>query len=413
MPLVLLIGTLDTKGTELAFVRDILRHAGIDTLLIDAGSLGAPTVDPDLRRAEVFDAAGTTLDEVARRADRGFAVAKAAEGVAALVRNRPCDGIFALGGSAGTTIGTSAMRAASFGIPKVMVSTLASGQTRPYLQGSDIVLVPTVADLEGLNRITKTVLTNAANAMIGMVRGGQQVREFKEPDRPVIAATMFGVTTPCVHHARKILEAAGYEVLVFHATGVGGQAMETLIRDGAIDAVLDLTTTEIADEVVGGILSAGPERLEAAGRAGIPQVVSVGALDMVNFGPRSTVPDRFEGRLFHIHNPSVTLMRTTPDECARIGRVIAEKLSRSRGPVELLIPGVGISALDAPGQPFASTEANEVLFRAIEEALDPNSRTIRLVKTPFHLNDPEFAEIAARSLLELLKRPSTLGDRTV
>lgn len=409
MPRVVLIGTLDTKGIELGFVREILRQNGIETFLVDVGSNGFPVVQPDLERSAVFAAAGTTLDEIGRRGDRGYAVEKAAEGVAVLVRQWPCDGLFALGGSAGTSIGTSAMRAAPFGMPKVMVSTLASGQTRPYLQGSDIVLFPSVADLEGLNRITRTVLTNAAHAMIGMVRGGTAQPESIDTNRPVIAATMFGVTTPCVHHARGILEAAGCEVLVFHATGVGGRAMEGLIQDGVIDAVLDLTTTEIADELVGGILSAGPDRLEAAGRAAIPQVVSLGALDMVNFGPRETVPERFSARRFHIHNPSVTLMRTTPEECTRIGRRIAETLNRSRGPVELLIPLKGVSALDAPGRPFEDTAADQALVSAIEETLDPALSHVRLVKTPFHLNDPEFAEQAARAVLDLLGTSRSVG----
>ena len=402
MPLALLIGTLDTKGSELAFVREILRGEGIDTVLVDVGSLGPPSVKPDITRDEVFSAANTTLDEVAHRSDRGFAVTKAAEGVAVLALTCGYDGILAIGGSAGTTIGTSAMRVAPFGTPKVMVSTLASGQTRPYLQGSDIVLIPTVADLEGLNRITRTVLRNAAYALIGMLRDGP-VTTTVEEKRPVVAATMFGVTTPCVHHAREVLELAGCEVIVFHATGVGGQAMESLIRDGRIDAVLDLTTTEIADELVGGVLSAGPDRLEAAGRAGIPQVVSLGALDMVNFGPRATVPERFQRRLFHVHNPNVTLMRTTAEECAAIGRTIAEKLNTAQGPVDILIPRGGVSALDAPGGPFASAEADEALFRSIEENLDASRPGVRLSFTDFHINDPEFAEQAAARVLEMLE----------
>jgi uncharacterized protein (UPF0261 family) len=403
MPQVLLIGTLDTKGQELAFVRDIFRGAGLETVLVDAGSLGPPTIVPDVSREKVFSAAGTTLGEVSSRADRGFAVAKAAEGVAVLAVASRYDGIFALGGSAGTTIGTSAMRAAPFGTPKVMVSTLASGQTRPYLQGGDIVLIPTVADLEGLNRITRTVLHNAAHAMIGILRGGPLARSRTEEKRPVVAATMFGVTTACVHHAREILESAGCEVIVFHATGVGGQAMESLIRDGQIDAVLDLTTTEIADELVGGVLSAGPDRLRAAGRAGIPQVVSLGALDMVNFGPRETVPERFERRRFHIHNPNVTLMRTTPEESAEIGRTIAERLNKAQGPVDLLIPLGGVSALDAPGRPFAWAEADDALIRSIEQALDTSHPLIRLIRVDSHINDPGFAEQAASHLLEMLK----------
>ncbi len=407
MRLVILIGTLDTKGVELAHVRDILRAQGFRTLLVDAGSMGTPAVPADIDRKEVFELGGSSIEEVKRIGDRGFAVARAAEGVAALVRSKNADGIFAIGGSAGTMIGTSAMRAAPFGVPKVMVSTLASGQTRPYLQGSDIVLVPSVADLEGLNRITSTVLSNAAHALMGMIRGREHDFPSHDSKGPVIAATMFGVTTPCVHHARECLEAAGCEVLVFHATGVGGQAMESLIRDGQIDGVLDITTTEVADEIVGGTLSAGPDRLEAAGRAGIPQVVSLGALDMVNFGPRETVPERFNGRCFHVHNPLVTLMRTTAEECATIGRVIGEKLNRAKGPVELLIPMKGISALDARGGSFECPAADESLMNSLEQASRQDRSSFQVIRTPYHINDPQFAELAASRLLEMLKHVPT------
>ncbi len=293
---VVLIGTLDTKGRELAFVRDLIRAQGVETLVIDAGSQGPPFFEPDIGRDEVFRRAGTSAEAVIGQGDRGEAVAKAAEGVAALVldlhREGRVDGVFGLGGSAGTVIGTSAMRALPFGVPKVMVSTLASGQTRPFVGGSDIAMFHPVADIAGLNRLTRSALANAAHALVGMIQGPKVVEEPGER-RPVVAATMFGVTTPCVDRARRLLEAEGCEVLVFHATGIGGQAMEGLIRDGQVDAVLDLTTTELADEEVGGILSAGPDRLKAAVRRGIPQVVSVGALDMVNFGPRATVPERF------------------------------------------------------------------------------------------------------------------------
>lgn len=397
---VVLVGTLDTKGLELAFVRDLLRARGAETLVIDAGSLGEPAFAPEVDRERVFSAAGTTIEAVRSAGDRGEAVNAAARGVAAIARSLHNEGrvsaVLALGGSAGTTIGTSAMRALPFGVPKVMVSTLASGQTRPFVGGSDIFLLHSVADIAGLNGLTRTVLANAAHAVAGMIAPRAESAPIAE--RPRIAATMFGVTTPCVDRARKSLEAAGYEVIVFHATGVGGQAMEGLIRDGKVAGVLDLTTTELADEHVGGVLSAGPDRLEAAGRAGIPQVVSVGALDMVNFGPRGTVLERFASRRFHVHNANVTLMRTTPEECAAIGRHMAEVLARSTGPTTVMLPLGGVSAIDVPGGPFHDPEADAALFAAIREGLHGHPR-VKVVERPEAINDPAFADAAAVALL--------------
>ncbi len=410
---VVLIGTLDTKGGELAFVRDQIRAQGVETLVIDAGSQGPPTLDPDIGRDEVFRRAGTSAEAVTERGDRGEAVAKAAEGAASLVadlhREGRVDGVFGLGGSAGTVIGSAAMRALPFGVPKVMVSTLASGQTRPFVGGSDIAMFHPVADLAGLNRLTKMALSNAAHALVGMVKGPRVIDDPADR-RPVVAATMFGVTTPCVDRARRRLEAEGCEVLVFHATGIGGLAMEGLIRDGRVDAVLDLTTTELADEHVGGILSAGPDRLKAAVRRGIPQVVSVGALDMVNFGPRATVPERFAGRLFYQHNPSVTLMRTMPEENAAIGARMGEILAGATADVAVFLPLGGVSALDAPGRPFHDPEADSALFAAIHQKLDGlasddgSGRMIGVEDRPEHINDPAFADLAACTLLLLLQQ---------
>jgi uncharacterized protein (UPF0261 family) len=411
---VVLIGTLDTKGRELAFVRDLLRASGLETLVIDAGSQGPPTIEPDIACDEVFRRAGTSAESVRERADRGEAVAGAAEGVASIVeglhREGRVEGVFGLGGSAGTVIGTSAMRALPFGLPKVLVSTLASGQTRPFVGGSDIAMFHPVADLAGLNRLTRSALSNAAHALAGMVLARRSPPRPGD-DRPIVAATMFGVTTPCVDRARARLNADGCEVLVFHATGVGGQAMEGLIRDGGIDAVLDLTTTELADELVGGILSAGPDRLNAAVKRGIPQVVSVGALDMVNFGPRATVPDRFVGRLFHRHNPSVTLMRTTPEENAAIGERMGEILSGATAETVVMLPLRGVSALDAPGQPFHLPEADAALFRALHDRLDGLTR-VSVLDVHNHINDPEFAELAAMTLHLLLTSPRPDLPRT-
>ena len=321
--------------------RALPRPRDSTSVTVDVGTSGSPAFVADVLREEVLARAGTSVAEVSARGDRGHAVTQAALGAAALVADLAAqgrvEGILALGGSAGTTIGTTAMHVLPFGVPKVMISTLASGQTRPFVGGSDLVLFPSVADLAGLNRITQQVMANASAALAGMVRARRRSDSQAVRDRPVIAATMFGVTTPCVDCARLHLERADYEVVVFHATGVGGQAMEGLVRDGQVAGVLDLTTTELADELVGGILSAGPNRLRAAAEAGIPQVVSTGALDMVNFGPKETVPDRFQNRRLHVHNANVTLMRTTAEENAQLGRRMAEVLATAaRGPTVVL-----------------------------------------------------------------------------
>ncbi len=401
---VLLVGTLDTKGIEFEFVRDLLDETGVGTFVIDAGVMGAPYFTPDVSRERVFAAAGTSLEAVQRAGDRGKAIEAAARGAVACAQlvARATTGILGLGGSAGTTLATAVMRAFSFGIPKLMVSTLASGQVRPYVGVSDILMMHSVVDISGLNRISRTVLSNAANAMIGMVKGPARQRASVGSDggKPPIAATMFGVTTPCVEAARKILEANDYEVLVFHATGTGGLTMEAFVRDGLIRGVLDVTTTEVADELVGGILTAGRDRLTAAGLRGVPQVVSLGALDMVNFGPVATVPEKFRTRRFYQHNANVTLMRTTPEENDELGKEIAHKASAARGPTAVLVPLKGVSALDAEGQPFWWPEADAALFQSLRNWMSPQ---VRLIELDLHINDRAFAETAARTLLEMMK----------
>jgi uncharacterized protein (UPF0261 family) len=397
---VLVIGTLDTKGTEIQFVRERLQAVG--SLVIDAGVLGPPTFAPDLPRERVFAAAGTSLAAIRQAADRGRAIEAAARGVAVVVRELhaqgAAEGILGLGGSAGTTIATAAMRALPFGIPKVMVSTLASGQVKPYVGVRDICMMHSVVDISGLNRISRTVLANAAAAMVGMVRQGRDLPAVRS-DKPLVTATMFGVTTPCVEAARKIVEEKGYEVLVFHATGTGGQTMESFIKDGLISGVLDITTTELADELVGGELTAGPDRLTAAAIQGVPQVISVGALDMVNFGPPATVPQKFKERRFYQHNPTITLMRTTPAENDLLGKQIAEKASAARGPTAVILPLRGVSAIDREGQPFWWPEADQALFQSLRNWISPN---VRLVELDLHINDSAFAEAAARTLLEMI-----------
>jgi len=395
-----LIGTFDTKGEEFSFLRERIESAGLRTMMIDVGVLGSPPFATDISQAEVAAAAKEDLTALQKERDRGRSVTAMALGATAiLVRlhgEGAIHGVIALGGSAGTTIATAAMRALPYGFPKLMVSTLAAGDTKPYVGTKDICMMPSVLDISGLNRVSRRILNNAAGAICGMV-AAEPARAFDE--KPLIAATMFGVTTPCVTAARRVLERRGYEVLVFHATGTGGQAMEQLIEDGAIQAVLDLTTTELADELAGGVMSAGPHRLEAAGRKGIPQLVCPGAIDMVNFGPVETVPVQFRSRKLYVHNPTVTLMRTTPEECAEIGRITATRLNRASGPVTVLIPLQGVSAIDKPGGPFYSPEALNSYRRAVQATL---SSEIKLVELDAHINDESFARTAADLLLESL-----------
>ena len=401
MPAVFLLATLDTKGREADYVRGLLTSWGLAVTLVDVGALGTAAVAADVPRARIFELADTTLDAVQARADRGEAVTRAAAGAARLAREAHARGelagVLALGGSAGTTIGTAAMRALPLGVPKVMVSTLASGTVRQFVADKDIFMLNPVVDILGINRVSREVLSQAARAMAGLVTYPRP--EPQTDDKPLVAATMFGVTTPCVERAREALERAGCEVLVFHATGNGGQAMESLVREGVIAGVLDLTTTELADEHVGGFLSAGPERLTAAGSAGIPQVVSTGALDMVNFYAPETVPARFRDRRFYRHNANVTLMRTTPEESAAIGAAIAQKLSTARGPVAVLLPARGASAIDKEGQPFDDPAART----ALHDAIRAGARGIEVIEMDRQINDPEFANAAAAKLLELMK----------
>jgi uncharacterized protein (UPF0261 family) len=390
MPTVVLLGTLDTKGAEYAFLRDRLLEHGVDVILVDAG-VNEPTVEPDIARGE--------LAEGVEFGDRGAAVTAMAEGAERVVlqlhADGRLDGILALGGSGGSSIATRAMRALPVGVPKLMVSTLASGDTRPYVGAVDVTMMYSVVDISGVNRVSARIMANAAGAIAGMV--GAQVPRLDE--KPLVAATMFGVTTPCVTRARERLEELGYEVLVFHATGAGGQSMEALVRGGFLAGVLDVTTTELADELVGGVLSAGPERLTAAGEVGLPQVVSLGALDMVNFGPRESVPPQFEGRNLYVHNPTVTLMRTTPEECAELGHEIGRKLSAATGPTALFVPLKGVSMIDVEGQPFHDAVADEALFGALRESL----HGVEVHELDLDVNNEQFAVAMADRLHELIR----------
>jgi len=400
MPTVVLVGTLDTKGHEYAYLRDRVREHGAEVLLVDAGILGEPLVAPDVSREEVARAGGADVAELARAGDRGAAVAAMARGAGEVVKRLHAegrlDGILGLGGSGGSSLVTQAMRELPIGVPKLMVSTVASGDTRPYVGAVDVTMMYSVVDISGINRVSERIMANAAGAIAGMAQAAVPAREG---EKPLVAATMFGVTTPCVTRARERLEGLGYEVLVFHATGTGGQSMEALVRGGFLAGVLDATTTELADELVGGVLSAGPDRLEAAGETGVPQVVSLGALDMVNFGPRETVPERFADRNLYVHNPTVTLMRTTPEECEELGRTIGRKLSGAKGPTVLFVPLRGVSAIATEGQPFHDPEADEALLRGLRTEL---ALHVELRELDTDVNDPAFADAMVARLHELI-----------
>ena len=407
---VALFATLDTKGREALFVTQALARLGVKTRLVDASCIAEPLVAADVTREELYAAAGVDFNALRARADRGEVVTAAAQGAACLAQRwhaaGELAGVFGLGGSAGTTIGTSAMRALPIGVPKLMVSTLASGNVGAYVGTKDILMMNSVVDVSGINRISRAVLTRAAQAMAGMVNAG--ALEKSPADKPLVAATMFGVTTPCVERAREMLEAAGLEVLVFHATGTGGRAMEDLISDGMIAGVLDVTTTELADELVGGLLGAGPARLTAAGKAGIPQVISFGALDMVNFLGRESVPERFNERKFHRHNQNVTLMRTTPAENRSLGLEIGAKARAAKGPSALFFPLRGVSALDVAGGSFDDPAARTALLEGVRASAGPTP----IHELDLHINDPAFAEAMAAKLLALMKRePTTATPR--
>ena len=396
MATIAVLGTLDTKGHEHAFLAERICAQGHVPLLIDVGTGDAPQVAPDITRAEVAAAGDVDLSALMARKDRGQCVSAMAAAAPRLLsrlqREGRIDGVISLGGGGGTAIATAAMRALPVGFPKVMVSTLASGNTAHYVGTKDITVIPSIVDVAGLNRISRTIFSRAAGAVCGMV----EATVVSDDDRPLIVASMFGNTTDCVNAAIPVLEAAGYEVLVFHATGAGGRAMESLIESGMVGGVLDITTTEWADELVGGVLSAGPERLDAAGRAGVPAIVVPGCLDMVNFGERRSVPEEYKGRTFYVHNPQVTLMRTTPVECRELGHVLARKLNSYTAPVTVLIPRKAISLISAAGQPFHDPAADAALFDALVAELRDG---IDVQSIDREINDPAFARACAEALL--------------
>ena len=407
MATVVLLGTLDTKGVEYEYLRKRVQASGCEVILIDAGIKGKPLAQPDVTREEVAKAVNADVAQLAAAGDRGMAVETMAYGATAVVQDLftkgRLHGILGLGGSGGSSLVTQAMRALPIGVPKLMVSTLASGDTRPYVGAVDVTMMYSVVDIAGINRISERILTNAAAAIVGMAQAYTTFQPSSDT-KPLVGATMFGVTTPCVTEARRMLEEQGYEVLVFHATGTGGQSMEALVNGGFLAGVLDITTTELADELVGGVLSAGPHRLEAAGNHGIPQVVSLGALDMVNFGPMDTVPEKFKNRKLYKHNPTVTLMRTTPGECAELGRIIAHKLNAAKGPVTLFIPLRGVSMIATEGGAFYDPAADEALIDNLKAGLSP---TIEVHELDMDINDPRFAQAMASRLDEHVRALSS------
>ena len=399
---VAIIGALDTKGAEYAFLKQQIEGQGVGTLMIDVGIFGEPPFAPDISAAEVAKAGGADRAALAAANDRGKAVGAMAAGAAIILKRLYDDGrvhgAIAMGGGGGTTLGSIAMQPLPIGAPKLIVSTVASGDTSAYVGVKDIAMMPSIVDVAGVNRLSSKIIANAAGAIAGMVK---IEHEESSDAKPMIAATMFGVTTTGVTKAREIIEKAGYEVLVFHAVGSGGRTMEELIRAGFVAGVLDLTTTELADELAGGVLSAGPTRLEAAGETGVPQVVSLGALDMVNFGARESIPAKYAERKLYPHNPLVTLMRTTREENAELGRIIASKLGKAKGPTVLMIPKKGVSAIDVEGKPFYDAEADEALFTALRKNITPN---VTLVELDTDINSDAFATEAAHRLLALVRK---------
>jgi uncharacterized protein (UPF0261 family) len=401
-PAVYAIATLDTKGAELGFVADCVRQGGVPVRIVDVGTLSTASLAPDVSRESILALADKQDTELSSD-DRAAAITRMAQGLTrflnAETRQGRVLGVIGLGGSGGTSLITTAMRSLPIGLPKIMVSTVASGNTAPYVDCSDICMLYSVVDIAGLNMVSEAVLSNAARAMVGMAITDRTHRRTASL-QPAIGMTMFGVTTPCVTRVRETLERSGFDCLVFHATGVGGRAMEHLVESGLITGVLDITTTEVADEVVGGVFPCGPHRFEKLLNAEIPLVLSLGALDMVNFGPLDAVPQQFRSRLLHVHNQQVTLMRTNKEENIRIADWIANKLQHAKRPFRILIPEGGLSLLDTFGQPFHAPETIAVLFERLTERLasQPLATVVRL---PYAINDPNFASALVEHYLQL------------
>jgi uncharacterized protein (UPF0261 family) len=397
---VVIIGALDTKGHEFAFIKDLVEKEGLKTLVVDFGVMGEPALKPDVSRAEVAAAGGGKLDQLRSGDRKDEAMKVMSTGLAVTVRKLfdggKLQGIIGMGGTGGTSVATSAMRTLPVGVPKVMVSTVGGGDVSAYAGTKDITFVPSIVDVAGFNRISRTIYANAAGAIAGMTK--VDVPPAKE-EKPLVTASMFGNTTACVDKARSILESKGFEVLVFHATGTGGKTMESLIADGYIAASLDITTTELADEVCGGVFTAGPDRMLAAARAGIPTVLVPGCVDMCNFWALSAVPEKYRNRNLYQWNPNVTLMRTNVEENRIMGKMIAKAANESKGLVAILLPLKGVSMLDSPGNAYWDPEADRACYEAIKTNVKPG---IPVIELDNNINDPEFAAKAAETLLGML-----------
>ena len=398
---IVLIGALDTKGQEFSFVKHLIEQEGVETLVVDFGVMGEPAFKPDVSRREVVTAAGGDLGRLASGDHKDEAMQTMAVGLAKVVRQLYDEGklagILGMGGTGGTSIATTAMRTLPVGVPKIMVSTIGGGDVSAYSGTRDITFIPSIVDVAGINRISRAIYANAAGAIAGMVKVETPSPESDE--KPLVTASMFGNTTQAVDHARGIIEAKGYEVLVFHATGIGGRTMESLIADGYIAASLDITTTELADTVCGGVFDAGPERCLAASRAGIPAVIVPGCVDMANFGGIDTVPDKYRNRNLYQWNPNVTLLRTNVEENSRIGQMIAAAANEATTPVAIMLPLRGVSMLDSEGGRFWDPEADGACYEAIKKKLKPG---IPVYELDHNINDDAFAEAVANKLLEYL-----------
>lgn len=398
---VVILGALDTKGSEFTFIKQLIEKEGVDTLVVDFGTMGEPDFEPEVKRDEVAAAGGGDLPYLASGEHKDEAMETMANGLAVVVRKLydegKLGGVIGMGGTGGTSIATAAMRVLPVGVPKVMVSTVAGGDVSAYAGTKDITFIPSIVDVAGINSISRTVFANAAGAIAGMVKldAPQTGKE-----RPLVTASMFGNTTTCVERARLVVEKDGYEVLIFHATGIGGRTMESLITDGYIAGSMDITTTEIADEVCGGVFRSGPERCMAASLAGIPAVIVPGCVDMANFGSIDTVPQRYEGRNLYQWNPNVTLLRTNVQENIRIGETIADAVNQATAPTTILLPMKGVSMLDSKGDRFWDPEADRACFNAIKSKLRAD---IPVQELDYNINDPTFADSAANTLLQMMQ----------
>ena len=398
---IVLVGSLDTKGAEFAFVKTLVEKEGLQTLVVDFGVMGTPEFEPDIGRESVATAGGSRLDYLASGSRKDEAMKVMADGLAEVVSelhdDGRLDGVFGMGGTGGTSIATTAMRALPVGVPKVMISTVASGDVSAYAGTKDIAFIPSIVDVAGINRISRRIYANGAGAIVGMVK--QYVPPALNDEKPLIAASMFGNTTKAVAHAGGIVEKSGYEVLVFHATGTGGRTMESLIAEGHIQGLMDITVTELADYVCNGVFDAGPERCQAAGEAGIPVVLVPGCVDMANFGSINTVPPQYRDRQLYEWNPNVTLLRTNMEENVEIGAMLAAAANSASGPVAIMLPLKGVSMLDSEGERFWDPQADRACFEAIKSTVNPG---IAVVELEHNINDQSFSAAVADKMLAMM-----------